>query len=232
MQTKLGILAFVTALISIVYELLLAQILASTLGNTNLRYGMTVGIYIASLGIGALICEKKKLEFRHLVSIELSLSCLGLLSPALFIMFDHLVRNYFPGTEDVFTAFQTFLSYGFTHSIIVIIGVLSGMELPLLMAKAKDKTSGRKILGIDYLGTVCGAVMFPLLFLPWLGVFGTALCVAGLNVLVLGYLILMTDIKVTRWQKFSSGIVFANLVFVAINLQGYQSYFIESWYLR
>ena len=48
---------FVLAFCSIVYELLLGQALSAFLGNTVLRYSVTIGLYMMSLGIGSMIAE-------------------------------------------------------------------------------------------------------------------------------------------------------------------------------
>jgi spermidine synthase len=50
-------LTFVLAFCSIVYELLLGQALSAFLGNTVLRYSVTIGLYMMSLGIGSMIAE-------------------------------------------------------------------------------------------------------------------------------------------------------------------------------
>ena len=50
---------FVLAFCSIVYELLLGQSLSAFLGNTVLRYSVTIGLYMLSMGIGSLLAEGK-----------------------------------------------------------------------------------------------------------------------------------------------------------------------------
>ena len=60
-------LTFILAFCSIVYELLLAQSLTAFLENTVLRYSITIGLYMFSMGYGALIAEKKLviLKYNH-----------------------------------------------------------------------------------------------------------------------------------------------------------------------
>ena len=52
-------LTFIVSFCSIVYELLLAQTLSTVLGNTVVRYSLTIGFYLAAKGIGAMLCNIK-----------------------------------------------------------------------------------------------------------------------------------------------------------------------------
>lgn len=51
------IFTLVLAFCSIVYELLLGQSLSAFMGNTVLRYSVTIGLYLFSMGMGALFAE-------------------------------------------------------------------------------------------------------------------------------------------------------------------------------
>ena len=66
-------LTLVLSYCSIVYELLLAQSMAATMGNTFLRYNLTIGFYLASLGLGAMICFRfaRGEWVRRLIDVEL-----------------------------------------------------------------------------------------------------------------------------------------------------------------
>ena len=55
-------ITFILAFCSIVYELLLGQTLSAFLGNTVLRYSVTIGLYMMSLGIGSMIAEGRFVE--------------------------------------------------------------------------------------------------------------------------------------------------------------------------
>ena len=62
MSTKWSLIYVVTVLVafcSIVYELLMAQTLTLLTGNSVLRYSTTIGLYLASMGIGAFLCRGK-----------------------------------------------------------------------------------------------------------------------------------------------------------------------------
>jgi spermidine synthase len=186
------------AFCSIVYELLLAQTLSTIMGNTVLRYSITIGIYLASLGIGAMLCEEKskRSTVNRLVRIEVLLTIVGGLVVLLMNFFDViqklLYKNDFCSTPiigDYSLALIVF--YILSHGIIVLIGILSGYEIPLLIAigeKEKPQTTN-VVLGMDYFGSLLGSIFFPLILLPGLGIFGIAFltglfnCIATITLL-------------------------------------------------
>ena len=67
------LITLLVAYCSIVYELLMAQTLSVLMGNTVMRYSITIGIYLASLGLGAMLCERghEKDTSRRLVRVEI-----------------------------------------------------------------------------------------------------------------------------------------------------------------
>jgi spermidine synthase len=70
-----------------------------------------------------------------------------------------------------------------SHSFIILIGVLTGFELPLLIEMAgryEDKKEG-VVLGISYLGAFTGSVIFAFLLYPKVGLVPTAFLVGLLN---------------------------------------------------
>lgn len=183
----------VVAFCSILYELLLAQTLSTTMGNTTLRYNVTIGLYIASMGVGALVYERllnyfkwRENRVRFFVRLEIILSLVGFCASFLVLIFDGLIRDFCLSIQLSYHSFVIqALIFVFNHSLIIIIGFLSGLELPLLMElseKLKKGTEGRALV-YDYLGTLAGAVCFPILFLPFIPLFTLSSMVAFLNVI-------------------------------------------------
>src|SRR5205823_6436512 len=68
-------------------------------------------------------------------------------------------------------------------AFVVAIGVLVGLELPLLMRLLEGQLAFKdlvsRVLTFDYIGALAAAVMFPLLFVPKLGLVRSSL-IAGL----------------------------------------------------
>ncbi|MBI4818531.1 MAG: hypothetical protein HY791_19850 [Deltaproteobacteria bacterium] len=167
-------LTVILAAASIIYELLLGQTLASTLGGTLVRYNVTIGLYLASMGLGALLVDQDSPNrVAKLVRIEVLLSMLGASAPVIALAVDRAVGS--SGSRWVLEVAA--------HSLVVLIGVLSGFELPLLMSIGESEKVGRQntILATDYFGTLLGAVAFPLLLLPGLGMFGVGIVVGLAN---------------------------------------------------
>jgi spermidine synthase len=178
------LMTLLIALSSMVYELLLAQTLSAVLGSTWLRYNITIGLYLASLGIGAWLLQFKikpaeagmrKLLFR----IELSLAILGSAAPVICLWMDFILRSLL---DPQGAAFNLSLQIG-AHLLIVWIGILSGLELPLLIGLGNEVREGSqtRILAFDYFGTFLGAVLFPFVLLPRFGLFGTGFLSGALN---------------------------------------------------
>lgn len=199
-------ITFILASCSIIYELLLAQALSSTMGNTALRYNITVGLYIASMGVGALLFNKifKDNYKKQLIKVELALALIGGLAPIIVLTNDTMM-NLFSlsiGVSFFSSLTQNTLSL-LNHSLIVCIGFLSGLELPLLIELGKKikKSYGTKVLAVDYAGTLFGVVSFPLVIFPYLSLFTIGYLIAFLNSSVALYLV---------FDFFKSGVTFSS----------------------
>ena len=175
-ELVLLVTTFIVAACSLLYELLLAQNLSTVLGDSAHRYNVTIGLYIASMGLGALLYNKFNFQdkIKSLFKVEILLIVFGGLSPIAAIILDSILRDHY------------ILLSVFLHLLIIIIGVLSGFELPLLMdiGKKKRERLATIVLGVDYVGTLFAAILFPLLLVPLFSIFGIAAIVAGLNSLV------------------------------------------------
>lgn len=166
---------FLLAFCSVVYELLLGQTLSSFLGNTVLRYSVTIGLYMLSMGIGAMLTRGPLLRrpVLWLQRMEIGLTTLGALCvPLLFMV-------------DAWTGSQTAVSV-VGHGSIIAIGILTGTEIPLLIrlrgGELDDGETG--VLGIDYLGAFLGTICFAFWFYPHVSLIPTALTIALLNAAV------------------------------------------------
>jgi spermidine synthase len=180
------LVTLVVAMCSIVYELLLAQTLSALLGNTVLRYSLTIGCYLGALGTGALLCGSQPADAaRRLTRIEIALSALGGLSVPAFYFID-MVQRYLvvTGAGTPWQSIGPVLFAVLTFGVIIVIGLLSGFEVPLLIALGDEARprSANRVLGVDYFGSLLGSVLFPLVLLRSLGLLTTAFVVALLNV--------------------------------------------------
>lgn len=207
----------ITACCSILYELLLAQALSTTMGNTALRYNTTIGLYIAAMGFGALLYKKfvKRDVLLEFVKIELILSFIGGIAPILVLVFDYLFNGIAKSSGvSFFSPWIQSSLFTINHALIVGIGFLSGLELPLLidMGKKFDKRKGSFVLAYDYFGTLIGAILFPIIILPKLHIFTIGYLVSAMNIVVA--LFVMTKLNVEN--KLYKIIIFCMLILWAL----------------
>ncbi len=170
----LYILTFIVAFCSIAYELALGQALSLFLGNTILRFSVTIGLYMFSMGIGAMFAEGRvvKNQIYSFMAVESLLMIIGGFSTILLFF-----ANFILGSSTLFLIFALLM--------IVLIGILTGFEIPLLMEIASEEKNKKRdegnILGIDYLGAFAGSLIFAFIFYPKFGLLQTTFFVGFLN---------------------------------------------------
>lgn len=192
MQLIILILATSTAFSSLLYELVLSQLLAALLGDTLTYYATTIAVYLTAMGLGAFaVNENRGSPERRFLNLQLMLSLLGALSPVSLVWISKL-------SSDLRQA--EVLQLIFSYSATFFIGYLSGKELPLLMKIAEMRDGGKalssRVLALDYVGMLLATLLFPLLLLPLLGVILTGVLAAGLN--LAGALLWKKSLKYAR----------------------------------
>jgi len=182
---------FILAFCSLSYELILAQSLSATLGNTVVRYSTTIGFYIMALGVGVILYNKKFNQEKCISSLlytEQLLAIIGAFSPVIIVISNYFIRKLSTvlGFDDGLTSSPLYyMELFFDYALIFIIGFLSGFELPILMDIGNKyyKKLGIKVLAFDYFGSTMGAILFALYLLPQHGLFYTGIFVGILNIL-------------------------------------------------
>lgn len=167
-----------------IYEFVLAQTMSAIIGGTVIQYSITIGLFMASLGFGAMAVGFVSVKEKQLtlIRIEIFLALLGALAPIIVLKLHNLSLYVNPAFET-----PTVLS---SYFIIILIGFLSGFELPLLIKIAADyNLKSRLILISDYIGMFLATLLFPIYLLVELGTFGTAWFASLLNAGVALYLI-------------------------------------------
>ncbi|MBX3157792.1 MAG: polyamine aminopropyltransferase [Deltaproteobacteria bacterium] len=161
---------FVVATCGLIYELLAGTLGSYLLGDSVTQFSLVIGLYLSAMGVGAWLSRRLDTQLaRRFLEIELAVAVVGGLSaPILFVAFGH--TDHF---QVVLLAF------------VFAIGVLVGLELPLLMRllegqlALKDLVS--RVLTFDYIGALAAAVLFPLLFVPHLGLVRSSLLMGTAN---------------------------------------------------
>jgi spermidine synthase len=163
----------VVATCGLVYELLAGTLASYVLGDSVTQFSLVIGIYLSALGVGAWLSGYIDRGLaRTFVEVELGVALIGGASgPILFIAFGQI--GYF----------QLFL-----YCTVFLIGVLVGLELPLLMRIVKDQLDFKelvsRVLAFDYLGALFASILFPILLVPKLGLVRTSLVFGMLNAIV------------------------------------------------
>src|SRR5437773_2472135 len=114
---------FVVATCGLIYELLAGTLASYVLGDSVTQFSLVIGVYLSALGVGAWLSQfvREKLA-RTFIEVELGVALLGGTSaPLLFL-----------GSSQL----QWF--QGLLFLIVFAIGVLVGLELPLLMRILKE----------------------------------------------------------------------------------------------
>lgn len=235
---KLKILYLLTVIVamgSILYELLLAQSLSTIMGNTALRYNVTIGIYIASMGFGAIfykhLVDAKKLV-SELLKVELLLTVVGGLAPILVLAFDFYANKIAIATQVGFYSSSIQIPiFVFNHFLIFLVGFISGLELPLLIniGKSLMPSKNNYVLAFDYLGTLIGAILFPLLLLPNFNLFMIGFLVSLLNVVVSVIVAFKLEKQEKKWILISLVILLVWL-FLLINNQNVSHFIVNQFY--
>jgi len=225
----------VVAACSIIYELLLAQTLSALLGDTVLRYSITIGTYLGALGLGAMLCERSPVApVQRLIRIELVLSGIGGLAVPTLYFLDALQRStYFFGSETL--AGSAWVPFAFllaSHAVIIAIGLLSGFEVPLLLSIGERirRNSTNRVLGVDYLGALIGSVAFPLILVRQTGLLAAGFLTAMCN--LIACLVLVSWVRERRavWAAGMAAALGAVLIGGLISSPRIEQFFLRKFY--
>jgi len=103
---------------------------------------------------------------------------------------------------------------------VLVIGVLSGMELPLFYRLAEGKRGLAKVLAYDYYGSLFAAVLFPIVLLPKFGLIGVSIMTGIVNLIIAYFMLRAGRFKRIYWVIV--GILFVVLVALLINQSNLQ----------
>lgn len=194
-KRKLAVLVvatFVAGLCSILYELLIGTVSSYFLGDSVRQFSLTIGLFMAAMGMGSFLSRRLGDDvLGRFVAVEVALGLLGGASvPALYAIYAY--TDLYEPAMIVF---------------IVAIGVLTGLEIPMLVLVTRRiftlEVNLSNILSLDYLGALAATLLFPFVLLPGLGTFRSALAAGAIN-LVMALLVLAafrTQLAPARHQR-------------------------------
>ncbi|VAX36799.1 Spermidine synthase [hydrothermal vent metagenome] len=227
-------IAFILAACSLFYELLLAQAASFFYANTVVCYSLTIGVYLAAMGIGAMLCKKfnAKKSWQSLFRIEIFLSVMGAIS-VIWVSMAYSVSMY-AWYQDISGAFLIF--FGSYFFLVISIGILTGWELPLLIQIGHDSSGNKnltnRILSADYFGSFIAGVTFPLVLLPYFELMTISFVVAFLNLIIAVFILFFF---LSKKERKKSHVVLVSvltllLIFGFVRSDKIQQYFLKKYY--
>lgn len=170
MAVALFISVLLIAACGLIYELIAGTLASYLLGDSILQFSTVIGSYLFAMGIGSWLSRfiGRGLVPRF-ITIELMVGLIGGFSSSiLFLAFAYT------------QAFRLIL-----YLLVVVIGILVGLEIPLLMRILKGRFQFRDlvahVLTFDYLGALGASLLFPLLLVPKLGLVRGAIAFGIVN---------------------------------------------------
>src|SRR5262245_57760320 len=163
----------VIAVCGLIYELQAATLSSFVLGDSVTQYSLIIGLYLSAMGLGAWLSGFVARGLaRGFLEVELAVGLVGGASvPGLYLLY-------------VRPAVFVMLLY----AAVLVIGPLVGLELPLLMRIVRDRLEFKdvvsRVLTFDYIGALVASLLFPLFFVPQLGLVRTSVVTGMINALV------------------------------------------------
>lgn len=173
----MGILLFISVLLvaacGLIYELVAGTLASYLVGDSVFQFSTVIGTYLFAMGIGSALSRYIHRGLVHrFVWIELLLGVVGGFSSALLML-------AFAFTQ----GFELIL-----YALVIVMGILVGLEIPLLMRIVKDRYHFRDVIAhvltFDYLGALGASLLFPILLVPRLGLVRSAMLFGLINAAV------------------------------------------------
>ncbi|TFL19770.1 polyamine aminopropyltransferase [Jannaschia formosa] len=164
----------VVAVAGLIYELIAATVSSYLLGDSVRQFSFVIGVFLSAMGVGAWASRFVGDAVQGFVRAQIGLGLIG-----------------------GFAALVTFFAYATVEAValplygaLIAVGLLSGMEIPLLARILGEIGAGRfrfeNVLSVDYLGALVASLAFPLLIVPNLSLIAAGLVFGLLNLAVAG----------------------------------------------
>jgi len=164
---------FAIATSGLIYELIAGTLASYLLGDSVTQFSTIIGAYLFAMGIGSFLSRFiLRNEISMFIRVEMLVGLVGGCSAALlFVLFAQV------------NSFRVLL-----YAIVTIIGILVGLEIPLLLRILKDRLEFKELVSqvftFDYVGALLASLLFPLVLVPHLGLVRSSFLFGALNVFV------------------------------------------------
>jgi spermidine synthase len=165
---------FLIAVAGLIYELIAATVSSYLLGDSVRQFSLVIGVFLFSMGLGAWASKRVGNPMQGFIWAQICLGIAGgAMAPLLFFTY-------------AWSGEVALMLYG----LLVLVGVLSGMEIPLiarvLQEIGAEEFRFENVLTVDYVGALVASLAFPLLVIPHLGLMSASLAFGCLNLAVAG----------------------------------------------
>ncbi len=172
-QTVLLFSAFVIAICGLIYQLLAGTLSSYLLGDSIYHFSLVIGLFMSAMGLGAWLSRYIDNQLPGtFIRIQMVIGLVGGSSTVLLFFAFAIIQNYTP---------LLFL-------ISTLLGTLLGIEIPLIIRILKHQNSLKlnvsNVFTADYIGALIAALLFPLVFVPQLGLMRTGMFFGLLNIAV------------------------------------------------
>jgi spermidine synthase len=188
---------FLVAVAGLIYELIAATLSSYLLGDSVRQFSLVIGVFLSSMGLGSWLSRYVSHAFSGFVWAQILLGLVGgFMAPVLFLTYAWLGDVGPP-----------------LYGMLIAVGVLSGMEIPLIARVMKAEGAGQfrfeNVLSVDYVGALAASLAFPLIIIPQLGLMSASLAFGALNLAVAGLSLWIFRDQSTRAQAGIWALAFA-----------------------
>lgn len=199
----------IVSICGIIFEVLFGALGSYILGDGVKQYTLTISLFLTGMGIGAYLSEKvMKNLIITFIWIEFGIALIGGFSS--FTMFG--ITAFAPAGTDAF----------FLYFVTVLIGGLTGIELPILIRKANAigetlNRSTARVLFSDYAGGLIGGLLFVFLLRPQFGMVKSAFVVGCINLAVAFTVLWLFRKEIKKFATHATfGIIIAILLIIGV----------------
>lgn len=203
MAVALFVSVFLIAACGLIYELIAGTLASYLLGDSVLQFSTVIGTYLFAMGAGSWLSRYiNKGLVSQFITIELLVGLVGGFSSSIL-----------------------FLAFAYTQSfrlvlylLVSAVGILVGLEIPLLMRILKDRFQFRDlvshVLTFDYIGALFASLLFPLVLVPKLGLVRGAIVFGIVNagVALWSTWLFESQLPRVRTQRWASLLIISALI--------------------
>jgi spermidine synthase len=194
------------AMCALLYELTIGSLLVMLFGDVIYYFSLTIAFFILFMGLGSSLAKKFETTARYsLLIVEILICLLGAgAAPAI--------------ATCAALSHQGLTTISIALFFIASIGLLTGMELPLLFQMTSELGKARERFGFllvfDYLGSLVGSILFAFLLLPNMDFIGTGLYSALFNLIAAVFIFYTGKNHLPKISRYVFGFaIMATLVF-------------------